>query len=125
MRHLYVERNTTTFAQADDSRHTLSFKRNVQAKTAGQAKLQNVQSTIVDAAVISVPVPEGCDACKVTEENVSFRLVISGSMQNKEEMERRLDNFIANVNLAKKDLLAGFLPPVTQEFQDVSPKSGV
>lgn len=121
MRHLYVDRNTSTFAKAEDPRVQLRFMRNTQPKTSGSVKLTNIQNTILFTGPVPVAQPAGCEPCAKAEENVSIRLVISGSLQNKVAVKAQLEAFIHNLTLATDDLLGGFLPAITTPFVDLKP----
>lgn len=116
LRHLLVDANSTTFADPTDATHTLRFVRRMQNKKAGQHTLTNISSSVRSLKQVPIAVPEGCTDCAAPKEAVSIRTEISGSRENVVAVAAMLDTHIANLQTARADLLAGFLPSTTATF---------
>ena len=117
LRHLYLDSNSTTFADPTNPEHTLRFVRRMQPKKAGTVSLTNINSSIRSLNTVYLAKPEGCTDCApLPKEVISIRTEISGSRENMSKVAAELDLHIAHLQQARADLLNGFLPAVTTDF---------
>lgn len=93
-------------ADPSDIGHTFKVNIDMAQKMAGKVKLTNVRQTFNQAKQITVT-----DSTESGKDQLSVRLVLSGSSASAAEVNSMLDAFIANVKAAvAADTSHGFVP---------------
>lgn len=101
------------YADPSNPNNTVTVNFNTQPKNAGDTKVTNVR-TEIHSLRPNTPVtdPSCTDPCKVQSrtENLSARLIISGSIENKTEVQQLLKDLAYNANSILNDTASGFPP---------------
>lgn len=93
-------------ADPSDIGHTFKVNIDMAQKMAGKVKLTNVRQTFNQAKQVTVT-----DSTESGKDQLSVRLVLSGSSASAAEVNSMLDAFIANVKSAiAADTSHGFVP---------------
>lgn len=113
LRAVYRGQGNAVFADPSNPNNTVTVTFTTQPKNAGDTKVTNVR-TEIHSLLPNTPVvdPSCTDSCKTQSrtENLSARLVISGSIENKAQVQQLLKDLAYNANSVINDTASGFPP---------------
>lgn len=117
LRYNTVTPNRITFAVPDDLNDTFSHERVIQPKKAGALSVTNCKSIFKTNRYRQV-VLSGIEAVASNREVLSAATTLSGSIENRTQLEKLWLDHSSNIALAiQTGAFDGFLSPVTSSFQ--------
>lgn len=113
LRTVHRGQGIAVFADPSNPTNTTTVNFTTQPKNAGDVKVTNARTEINSLRPnVAVVDPACTDPCKTQSrtENLSARLVISGSIENKAQIQQLLKDLVYNANSIINDTASGFPP---------------